>query len=1419
MYYLKGLKVRLTSRGKRRLVIVSVVVVVLMATLTSLWMFRSVYSLRLADQACATGLDAYARGDYDTALVDLSYGLASNKENIEALLAFADTRSRIVEVNNRHIISAIGLYKEVLKLEPDNIQALNAQLQLYLQLGRWFELVAVADRILVLEENNIEALQAKATIAYRDNSFEEVGNLAERLSTIQPQKLSWRALKIRAMQAQNEDIDSVLDLCDKWIEESELDGRFYLLKAQTLVEFGMNDDARTEMEHAVALGTDSKQILGVMMYVLDQLEIKDLSKNLLATTKAKYPNQSWVYEAAVRWHWQAMRLDFASAELSESENVLEATSIELLRWKALIHAAKGENEQAHISLDKLVALTSDKDTQMRDSTRGWVEAIKARLSVSEQNWLDGIIAYKKALALEPKSAILEYLLAEAYQHIGEHDLAVIGLRRAARIDPHWISIPIAQAKSLIKLEQFAEAVEVLKRVIQRAPGSGLSIYHLLGQAWLKTDEAVGVGISSNDKSRAASTMQQLFNSLYTQFPYDSDVIHILAEIHARFGLAENVASIIQRAIDDEATLPRTYILLTKLSIRWRLGYEELLLATAKQQTDMSIAQAGEISFLLSHIEQSEEALEFFNGIVTKSTQKQRADSQITILRVHLLLATSDQDAHDIMIQLLSSEPKSLSAAEFVLGQSQAWKYSQVIQSAIDIIVSKIGERSPKSMLANATYIYHFQKDEPATIAHATGLVRDVLQDTRDSKHALTLMAALMLVGDDPKPTRSIDYIKRAINLYPSDTSLYPRLIFLLQQIGDKEEAREYLERLASRPRLDPDIKQAEIKLLQAQGDLETAIDRISQFTSESLDESEMIDLATMYAQIGKLEDAEAIFQQLLDNTNRSDVAVQIAADFYAEIGRDEYGLQLIHSLAAKQSNGDEHILLGAYHQKHGNFDEAHKRYRKAVETAPGNAQAWNSLASFLLVTGQQEEARKAAVSGLKIEPNNESIQATLAIAILGSKDATPQEAMDLVNNLGSGNEPLKDAFNLLLRVMNDKGQIEPTQRDLSDAQRLVKKHSQFLPAWQLAVILHVQAGLVDEALSLANRASRQLPVRYEPAQWVAHLLRDTNRLTEALLAAQTWRQRTRIRLIEPDSFVASVQLDLGYPTLAVDQITPHADRIWNERSKTPQRVLLLLRVYLMAGDATRAGSLINKMADESKIWWDQLLALANVLDAQYAYGLLVLIEPVFLKTPTDYLRLAKAWSDYAGRNKDLSLYDRAEDLTQAAEDKGALTSNIELLRGIIAAGRGDLSSAEQHYRSVLSNDRQHLIALNNLAYALINLGKRYDEALILTKSAVEISPDNADVLDTHARALLGVGRLSEAEQAINSALESFRNNPTFSLTLARILIAQEEYEQAENELSRVKRILQNAAQPNSDLQKEHQQLIEQLSSLGTSAQR
>ena len=153
---------RLTTRGSRRLVVLLVVVASIATAAVAFWAFRDFYRSKLARQSRETGIAAYERGEYDAALAELSYALAQNSDDVEALLAFADSRSRVVEVNRRHILSAVRYYETVLKLQPENLEALVGILRLERRLGYLFELDTIADRILVLNPDHIEALEAKA---------------------------------------------------------------------------------------------------------------------------------------------------------------------------------------------------------------------------------------------------------------------------------------------------------------------------------------------------------------------------------------------------------------------------------------------------------------------------------------------------------------------------------------------------------------------------------------------------------------------------------------------------------------------------------------------------------------------------------------------------------------------------------------------------------------------------------------------------------------------------------------------------------------------------------------------------------------------------------------------------------------------------------------------------------------------------------------------------------------------------------------------------------------------------------------------------------------------------------------------------------------------------------------------------------
>ncbi len=148
----------LTQRGKRRLYLITAIFSLLAMTVVALFVYRDIHREQLALKARARGLEAYRQGSYETALNELQYPFSRNRSDLDVLLALADSQTKIVDINNRHLARAAGLYSEVLSLNPDNLDALEALLWIYGRIGYRVEAVGVIERILSVDPNHIEAL-------------------------------------------------------------------------------------------------------------------------------------------------------------------------------------------------------------------------------------------------------------------------------------------------------------------------------------------------------------------------------------------------------------------------------------------------------------------------------------------------------------------------------------------------------------------------------------------------------------------------------------------------------------------------------------------------------------------------------------------------------------------------------------------------------------------------------------------------------------------------------------------------------------------------------------------------------------------------------------------------------------------------------------------------------------------------------------------------------------------------------------------------------------------------------------------------------------------------------------------------------------------------------------------------------------
>lgn len=112
---------------------------------------------------------------------------------------------------------------------------------------------------------------------------------------------------------------------------------------------------------------------------------------------------------------------------------------------------------------------------------------------------------------------------------------------------------------------------------------------------------------------------------------------------------------------------------------------------------------------------------------------------------------------------------------------------------------------------------------------------------------------------------------------------------------------------------------------------------------------------------------------------------------------------------------------------------------------------------------------------------------------------------------------------------------------------------------------------------------------------------------------------------------------------------------------------------------------------------------------------------------------------------------------EAAATLDAVLAEDEIVPVLIARGqideqRGAAEAAVARYRRAIVLDPGNLVAANNLAMALVRLGRNADEAVTHARYAHQTLPGNAEILGTYALALAMAGPAEEALPVLRDAV-------------------------------------------------------------------
>lgn len=401
------------------------------------------------------------------------------------------------------------------------------------------------------------------------------------------------------------------------------------------------------------------------------------------------------------------------------------------------------------------------------------------------------------------------------------------------------------------------------------------------------------------------------------------------------------------------------------------------------------------------------------------------------------------------------------------------------------------------------------------------------------------------------------------------------------------------------------------------------------------------------------------------------------------------------------SSATSYDLLGRAFLANGQNEEARVAFKKALDLRPGDPGAGTSLADFALLDQDYEAARSYYKQILEHNPDH--MQTRLRFAASYAVEGREQEMLDYLQNTLIAYPRAMEPRLVEARYYMAKGQLEkvmPLFEELSEEQR---EHPDALvtqAAFELAESRYNQAlGTLKKLLRIRPNVSQY---HYMKSRAYAGL-GDLKHVSAEL---------ERTVALDPHHFYARIAL--------------------------ARMALLSNRIDIFEKNLTELRAVAPHNLDVVKL---EVASAQKRGDNQTA---LQLLETLFAQEPTasNVIALATHRQSLGDVNGAIA------QLQHWVEDHAGDVKVREKLADIYGSNK-QVGGVVYQYREILKADPENVIALNNLAWNLLDDDPK--QALGYVQKANTLAPDSGPILDTLALAQLKNSNIIEARRSIDRA--------------------------------------------------------------------
>lgn len=581
------------------------------------------------------------------------------------------------------------------------------------------------------------------------------------------------------------------------------------------------------------------------------------------------------------------------------------------------------------------------------------------------------------------------------------------------------------------------------------------------------------------------------------------------------------------------------------------------------------------------------------------------------------------------------------------------------------------------------------------------------------------------------------HLTQALKLVPKLQLASRLLAEIYLRAGQPDRALALLKPVISSPTAGPlEVALAAQAYLQA-GDMAKAEALFTQ-AAKADPKDPRHGVAVALGQIGK-GDQEGGFKQLeqlaaAEKTTYADLALISARLQQKELDR---ALKDVDRLEAKEPGKPlPHLIRGRIALLRRDKAAARVHFEKALAADPVYFPAIEDLASIDLVEKKLAEAQKRYEALLARQPGNP--RAMLAVAQLRRAAGESPEKVDamLVEAVKQNRGELMTHLRLVeFRLSRRQGKA--AAEAATDGLSVYPDHPALLDLLGQA---HMEVGNVQQAVAAFDKAVKLQP---ESAAPLIRLANGYFTRQEYSLAAQTFK---RALAISPDLVAAHRGLVLvALATKKPDEALSVARALQKQRPNGAAGFLMESELYMNQGK-----------------WDAAVLAMRSALQRDNQVQIAKRLHALYLKAgqTAEADRFADAW-----------MRERPKD--------GEFLFHLAAL----AMERKDYPKAEALSRQVLAVVPELPVALNNLAWLLVQQGKA--GAVAFAEKANTLVPDQPIFLDTLASALAADKQFDKALDAQQKAMKLAGDAPQYRLGLAKLLLAAGDKPKAKAELEKL----------------------------------